>query len=71
MVEIDEEGVLKWFERMERRTEERLTKMIYMSEVEGTWRTGRSSYRWTNGMKKILGDWGLTSMKVKVVHEIE
>lgn len=35
VVERTKEGVLKWYEHIEGMSEERLTKEIYVSEVEG------------------------------------
>lgn len=39
MVERAEEDVMKWFGHIEKMSEERLTKRVYMSEVKGTRRT--------------------------------
>lgn len=36
---------MKWFRCMERLSDERMTKRIYMSEVDGTRKRGKSS-RW-------------------------
>ena len=60
VVERAEEGVLKWFGHMERMSEERLTKKIYVSEVEGTRRRGRPNWRWKDGVKGILSGRGLS-----------
>ena len=60
VVERAEEGVLKWFGHMERMSEERLTKKIYVSEVEGTRRRGRPIWMWKDGVKGILSGRGLS-----------
>ena len=44
--------VLKWFGHVERMGNERMTKRVYMSEVEGERGRGRPPFRWRDGVRR-------------------
>ena len=44
--------VLKWYGHVERMDSERLTKRVYISEVEGERRRGRPPYKWSDGVRR-------------------
>ena len=46
--------VLKWFGHVERMGDERLTKKVYKSEVDGERPVGRPRCRWIDGVKAAL-----------------
>ena len=48
--------VLKWFGHVERMGGERLTKRVYMSEVEGVRGRGRPYFRFIDGVRKACAD---------------
>jgi len=59
VLEYVERNTLRWFGHMERMTDDRLTKRVYESVVEGRGRRGRPRMRWKDGVKKCLSDSGV------------
>ena len=59
--------VLKWFGHVERMGSDRLTKRVYMSEVDGTRGRGRPRLRWIDGVKSACNERGLTLEMAKEV----
>ena len=52
-------NILKWFGHIERMEEVRLTKRIYISEVEGNRGRGRPKRRWRDAVNDVLARGGL------------
>ena len=48
--------VLKWFWYVERMGSERMTKRVYMSEVEGQRGRGRPPFRWRDGVRRACAE---------------
>ena len=48
--------VLKWFWYVERMGSERMTKRVYMSEVEGQRGRGRPPLRWKDGVRRACAE---------------
>ena len=48
--------VLKWFGHVERMGSERMTKRVYMSEVEGQRGRGRPPFRWRDGVRRACAE---------------
>ena len=48
--------VLKWFGHVERMGSERLTKRVYVSEVEGNRGRGRPPFRWRDGVRRACAE---------------
>ena len=48
--------VLKWFGHVERRGSEKMTKRVYMSEVEGQRGRGRPPFRWKDGVSRACAE---------------
>ena len=48
--------VLKWFGHVERMGSERLTKKVYVSEVEGERGRGRPPFRWKDGVRRACAE---------------
>ena len=48
--------VLKWFWYVERMGSERMTKRVYMSEVEGQRGRGRPPFRWKDGVRRACAE---------------
>ena len=48
--------VLKWFGHVERMGSERMTKRVYMSEVEGNRGRGRPPFRWRDGVRRACAE---------------
>ena len=48
--------VLKWFGHVERMGSERMTKRVYMSEVEGQRGRGRPPLRWKDGVRRACAE---------------
>lgn len=48
MHERSEEAVLKWFGHMERISDKRMTKRVYISEMEGIRKKGKLMKVWKN-----------------------
>ena len=48
------------YEHMEKMSEERLVKRIYIAEGERTRGSGRPRTRWRDGVRRVLGDKGMT-----------
>ena len=48
--------VLKWFGHVERMGNERLTKRVYVSEVEGERGRGRPPFRWRDGVRRACAE---------------
>ena len=44
--------VLKWFGHVERMGNERMTKRVYSSEVEGDRGRGRPAFKWKDGVRR-------------------
>ena len=59
VVEAVGRKTLTWFGHMERMTDDRLTKRVYESEVEGVGRRGRPRMRWKDGVNKCLRERGV------------
>jgi hypothetical protein len=57
-----ENGLLRWFGHMERMSNERLTRRIYVGEVEGRRPRGRPKRAWTEQIGLILKERGVKSM---------
>ena len=51
--------VLKWFGHVERMGGERMTKRVYMSEVDGVRGRGRPPFRWKDGVRRACADRGV------------
>ena len=48
--------VLKWFGHVERMGSKRMTKRVYMSEVEGQRGRGRPPFRWKDGVRRACAE---------------
>ena len=48
--------VLKWFGHVERMGNERMTKRVYVSEVEGNRGRGRPPFRWRDGVRRACAE---------------
>ena len=48
--------VLKWFGHVERMGSERMTKRVYMSEVEGKRGRGRPLFKWRDGLRRACAE---------------
>ena len=48
--------MLKWFGRVERMESERMTKRVYVSEVEGNRGRGRPPFRWRDGVRRACAE---------------
>ena len=49
-------NTLRWFGHMERMDDERLTKRVYKSKVEGERVRGRPRMRWMDGVKTYVNE---------------
>ena len=54
MINGVDQKVLKWFGHIEPMGDERLTKKVYKSEVDGERRSGRPRFRWIDGVNDAL-----------------
>merc|ERR1712001_286505 len=52
----EDRKVLKWFGRVERMENERMTKRVYVSEVEGNRGGGRPPFRWRDGVRRACAE---------------
>ena len=52
MSERVDRKVLKWFGHVEGMGNERMTKRVYMSEIEGERGRGRPAFRWRDGVRR-------------------
>ncbi len=50
----------RWFGRIERMNSEEFVKKVYVSEIEGPGRRGRSLGRWKNRVKQCMSESGAT-----------
>lgn len=63
-VEVDVIGMVKrstlrWFGHMERMNNERLTKRVYMRDVDGRRRRGRPRNRWKDKVREYMKEGGI------------
>ena len=49
-----DEGVLRWFDHMDRMENERISKRVYVGVCTGSRSVGRPRKRWTNTVKDCL-----------------
>ena len=55
-----DQSVMRWYGHMERMSEERLVKRIYRAGVDGMRGRGRPRTRWHDGVRKVIGERGMT-----------
>ena len=55
-----DQRVLRWFGHVERMDEYRMARKVLMEEVSGGRVRGRPRLRWTDGVKVVLGNKGMT-----------
>ena len=54
-----DQSMLKWFGHMERMENDRMTKRIYIAEVEGNRGRGRPRRRWKDSVRDVLVQRGI------------
>ena len=64
------EGVLRWFDHVERMENDRIARKIYVDECAGSCSVGRSRKRWIDTVKDCLKKRGLEVRQARrMVHD--